>query len=307
MNRRRIHIIAASLIFGILLWISAVMRDQFQTTVSVPLSIDDIPEGWAVRTPVPRVLHLRVRGDGWQLALLTLGSHPRLDIPFASLPASHRAISYNDVLDRLALRPGLQLVDVQPESVYVSLDRYIEKKVPLVLDLAASFRQDYGQVGETAIVPESVTVGGAESVVSSIQSWKTERTVFGNLTGSVDAEVPLAPSSTYLLTISPPSARVRIQVDLFAEKEFSGLPIELHSVPANQEVILLPPRIDVVVRAGIRQLSSLASDDLHAAVQYSAIARDTTGMVKPEVASPAGVQVVSRQPEQLHYVIRKRL
>ena len=307
MRGRRLHIIFASVLLGMLLWLSAVMRDQFQTTVSVPLIIQDVPEGRAISTPVPPSLSLKVRGDGWQLALLTLGSHPPLEFSLESLPGRNKAISANDVVDRMALRPGVELVSMHPDSIYLDLDRSTQKKVRVATDVVMSFREDYGQVGPITVTPESVTVRGAESLLRGLQSWKTARTEFRDLTASVNADVPLAASAMYLISFSPPAVRVGVQVDLFAEQTFSGLPVEIRSVPGNREVILLPPKIEIVVRTGIRQLSSLTPADFRVSVDYAAVATDTTGSADFDVAAPQGVQLVAKKPARLEYVIRKRL
>lgn len=307
MKKRRLQIVVASGLFGIVVWLSVSMSEQFQITVPVPLTIENIPEGWAIRTAVPRALQVRLRGDGWRLAALLLGPDLRLDFPLNSLPAGNRALSFADVADRISLRPGVQLVDMKPDSVFLGLDRFVRKKIPVVLDCVVSFRDGYGQVGTIAVEPESVTIGGAESVLATIDSWKTQKTVFEGLKNPVEADVPLAASNTYLVSLSVPTIRVRISVQPFAEKVFSGLPVEIYAVPPNREVILIPPKIDAVVRGGIRQLSNLSSNDFRVSVDYGKILSDTTGTVDAEIGAPGGVQVVSRRPEHLQYIVRKRL
>jgi hypothetical protein len=83
--------------------------------------------------------------------------------------------------------------------------------------------------------------------------------------------------------------------------------VEARLVPSNREVILIPPRIELVVRAGIKQLSNLSTNDFHVTADYSVILTDTTGTVEPQIAAPPGVQVVRRRPERLTYIIRKSL
>lgn len=307
MKKRRLHIVVASGLFGIVVWLSVSMSEQFQVTVPVPLTIENVPEGWAVRTAVPHALQVKLRGDGWRLAALLLGPELRLDLPLNSLPAGNRAVSFNDLADRISLRPGVELVDMKPDSVFLGLDRYAQKKVPVVLDCTVSFRDGYGQVGANAVEPESVMIGGAEAVLSSIDSWKTQRTAFDGLKGPVETNVTLAASNSYLITLSVPTVHVRISVQPFAEKVFSGLPVDIYAVPSNREVILIPPKIDAVVRGGIKQLANLSSNDFRVYVNYGKILSDTTGIVDAEIGAPGGIQVVSRRPEHLQYIVRKRL
>lgn len=307
MKKKRIHIVIVSVIFGIIVWFSVSMSEQYQIAVAVPLSIDNIPEGRSVRTPVPQALQLKLRGDGWRMASFLLGSEMRMHFPLQSLRSGRRAITFTDVAERIADRPGVQLVDMVPESVYVELDRTGRKQVAVVLDYSLSFREGYGQVGPTTVTPESVTVTGAESLLRTIDSWSTVRGVFNDLKASVEADLPLAPSPIYLVTLSTSKVHIHINVEPFAEKVFTGLPVEVRSVAPNREVILIPPKVEIVARGGIKQLSNTMPSDFKLTVDYTMILADTTGIIDPDIRAPEGIQVVSRRPEHLQYVVRRRL
>jgi YbbR domain-containing protein len=306
-KEKRIHIIIVSALFGILVWISVSMSEQYQVTVSVPISIDNIPEGRSIRSPIPQALQLKLRGDGWRLAKLLMGSELEMHFPFQSFHSGKKAITFKDVAERLTTRPGIQVLDMVPDSVFVDLDRTGHKKVGVVLDYSVSFREGYGQVGPTAVIPESITVTGAETLLRTIDSWSTVRGTFENLKAPVEADLALAPSPIYMLSLSTATVHIKINVEPFAEKVFGGLPVEVRSEAPNREVILLPPKIEIVARGGIKQLSNISASDFRVSINYRAILTDTTGIVDPDITAPQGIQVVSRRPEHLQYVVRRRL
>ncbi len=307
MNHKRLRIILTATAIGILFWAGVTLRDPYQTTIVVPLSIGDIPEGFAVETPIPHTLTLRVRGDGWRLALMSLGTSFRAEIPYPSLRPRRRVITIAELNERLTLPNGIQILDMNPDSIYVGLGRQVQKKVPVVLDCTVSFRKDFGQVGKPRLEPDSVTIAGAESVLRTIDAWHTAPVVLENLKAPVDMKVPFEDTVSYLVTPNPPSVRVQIAVEPFAETSFSGLPVDVDSVPTALEVILIPPRVDIIVRGGIKQLQTLGSNDFRAVVKYGIIETDTTGLVVPDILSPPGLQIVSEKPDRLHYIVRRRL
>ncbi|RPH36067.1 YbbR-like domain-containing protein [bacterium] len=307
MKRKRLHIVIVSAVFGVLVWISVSMSEQYQIAVSVPISIDNVPEGKSIRTPVPQALQLKLRGDGWRLASLLLGADMKMRFPLQALRSGKKAITFADVAERIADRPGVQLMDMVPDSVFVELDRTSHRKVAVVLDYTVSFREGYGQVGPATVTPESVTVTGAESLLRTIDSWSTVRGIFENLKAPVEADLPLAPSPIYLVSLSTSNVHLRIDVEPFAEKVFSGLPVEIRSVAPNREVILIPPKIEIVARGGIKQLSNASPSDFRLTVDYRMILADPTGIIDPDIIAPPEIQVVSRRPEHLQYVVRRRL
>ncbi len=307
MRQRSFYIAVVAVLFGTILWISVSMREQYQITVELPLSIEGVPDGWAIRTPFPHTLQLKLSGDGWQLAALRLGADLRLSLPASSFSQNRRLVLVNEVADRFSFRPGIHVVSVVPETLSVDLGRAARRVVPVEADCSFSYGDGYGPVGPVSVSPESVTVGGAESLLRTIVSWRTEYRRFENLRAPLDADIPLATVGPYLLTLTPPAVKIRLQVESFAEKTFAGLPVEVRLLPPNREVLLVPPRIDVVARAGIRQLSNLADTSFHVSVSYPTILADTLGTIEPQVAVPQGVQVVRKRPDRLTYIIRKPL
>jgi hypothetical protein len=223
------------------------------------------------------------------------------------LPSARRPLTFNDFADRISLPPGVRLVDAKPDSLLIELGPAVRKRVPVILDCLAGFREGYGQVGPTSVAPDSVTLTGAGSLLRTIDAWKTERRVFENIRGSLDAEVPLASADPFEIALSVQAVRIAISVEPFAEKIIPGLPVQVNAVPASREVILIPPRIEIVVRAGIRQLSALSAGDFRVVTEYAGIAADSSGVVDTDVSCPAGVQLVTKRPERLQYIVRKRL
>ena len=51
------HIVILSLVFGVLVWFSVSISDEYQVTVQAPLKIENIPLGKAVSSFIPPRLH----------------------------------------------------------------------------------------------------------------------------------------------------------------------------------------------------------------------------------------------------------
>jgi hypothetical protein len=327
MNKHRILILLAASLFGALAWLSVSMGERYQITLTAPLAVEDIPAGFAIRTPVPRTVQLRYRGDGWRLALLQFGADANLTMTFTALrpagesmsridsPASpvrnfapaNRVITRLDISERAPARAGVELTDITPDSIFLGLDRYEERKIPLQLDITTSFREGYGQVGDATLAPDSVTVGGAASIVRTIASWPTVRRDFTDLRAPIETNVALAQSPLLLLVLSTTTTHVSLNVEPFAEKTLNGISVEGRGIPGNREVIFIPPKLDIIARGGIKQLANLAPADFQVRVEYASIVADTTGSIDPTISGPGGIQIVTKRPERIQYIVRKRL
>ena len=307
MSFKGMPIVILSVVFGVLVWISVAISDEYQVTVQAPLKIVQIPEGKAIKSPVPPTLSLKLHGKGWQMATTLWTSNLSLSFPVQMFVNGKKAITFSDVADKLSSEIGVQLVDMTPESVYVQLDREVRKTVPINLDLQVVFRDGYGQVGTTDMTPDSVTLAGAEELLKGVYSWSTVHGDFNDVRSPLEADLRLESPSPYVIQLSASRVHVSMDVEPFAEKTVSGLLVVTKSVAPNRELILIPPKIDVVVRGGIRQLSSITSGDFHVSVDYRNVVADSSGIVDADIDAPPGVQVVARKPEHLQYVVRRPL
>jgi YbbR domain-containing protein len=304
---RRLQIIIATTILAVLLWASVNLGTQYQTVVSVPLRVTNIPSGQALRFPVPEELRLTVRGEGWQLLSMSWNSPGEIPLDVHRASVSHQVLTMKDFLRELTLPNGIDLVDLSPESLFVSLDDSGEKKVPVVLNADVSCAEGYGLADPPMLAPDSVTVRGALSVLLPIEHVRTEHMVYHSLKTTLDRSMTLENNVPIVLAMDPPAVRVLINVQPFAEKTMTGIPVEVTSVPDNREVILVPPRMEILVRGGINRLAEISSSDCTVRVDFAQLLDDTTRTVIPRVELPEGVSLIARRPEVFQFVIRKRL
>lgn len=307
MQKKRFHIVITTILFAILLWVSVNMSYEYQTVVSVPLVVENLSADKAIATLFPKALQVKLRGNGWRSAALFLGSDPQCVIDIASLSKHKSSFTLNDLIDRMTIPLGLQPIDMKPESLFISFDTYSQKLVPITLAMDVRYRTGYGNVGEPRIIPESISVGGATSILATINDWPTERTTFSDVKASIDVNLPLAESALYRLSLSSEKVAVSINVQQYAEKTVTGLLVEAKSVPLTKEVILIPPKIDLIVRGGVEQLATLVNDSFRVSIDYTSIVNDSTGFADPIVVSPREVYLVAKKPERTQFIIRTRL
>src|SRR5713101_2607896 len=307
MQSRAYPIFGASILFALLLWFSITMGEEYQITLQVPLVVENIPEGKALKQPIPKSLSVKMKGTGWRLASLSFSREPQCILNVASWGAPRAIVTDRELSDYITLSVGIKPIDINPDTLLLDLDNYAEKKLPVIPNVALEFHDGYGLVGAVTVKPESVVVGGAQSVLQGVHHWQTVRQTFADLRESFATEISLFEPPDYSLRLFQKNVQLSVTVQPFAEKTFSGIPIEVVSLPPTREVIFIPPKIDVVARGGIDQLATLSNTDFRSSVAYQVLLADTTGFIQPHTEFPPGVRIIVKRPERFQYVIRKRL
>ncbi len=307
MKEKRYPIIIVVVIFSVILWFTVNMAYEYQATVDVPIDLQNIPDGKALRPPVQRYITFQVRGSGWQLAGLSFSPELRYVIDLNGV-RRRKIIDVNRELNtRLRAPAGLELFDPEPDTAIVFLDTYAEKTVPVVSLVEIEIRPGYGQVGKMVMRPDKIRIGGAKSLIDKITSWPTKKERFTDVKSDLSLTVPISDSLRYEISRSEATVVIEVNVQPFAEKTFSGIPIEVSATPAKWEVILIPPKVDLIVRGGLDQLTNTTAEDFLATIDYRMILLDTTGNIQPEIVGPEGIEIIGRKPERFQYIKRRRL
>jgi hypothetical protein len=307
MDQKRYHIIIASVIFALLTWFSINMRDEYTIVKQIPVVLENMKEGRALKYPLPTYVSVRLSGNGWQLAGLYLSPDVKYFIDVSTLGEEKFMITGHELLEHIKLPVALQPIDVKPETLMLALDDYREKQVRIEPRIVLEFREGYGQVGPVQFLPESIRIGGSQTMLANISGWPTVYRKFDNLHAPLDMDLPLEEPMTHSVEIFTLSTRMRMNVQPFAEKTFSGVALNCPGVPPNREVIFIPPKIDLIVRGGIDQLARLADTDFQPTISYRDLIQDSVTSVTPHLNDVDGIQVVSVKPEHVRFIIRKRL
>lgn len=307
MSRRKLPVIIGAAVAALLAWISVNMQNEYSIVKSVPVVFENQREGKAFCFPVPKMMSVRLRGRGWVIAGLFFSPDVKYFINLASVGKDPLTITGRDVQDHVTLPLDVRVVDVKPETLRVALDDYYEKRVPVVPRIVLDFREGYGQVGPVRVEPESVTIGGTLDYLRDISVWSTAYKRYTEVRTPIDEEISLEELPSYGVTVRDQTVRIRVDVEPFAEKLFSAIPVEVTGVPPGREVIFIPPRFDLIVRGGIEQLSGLTAENFRGTVNYRDLETDSTGYIVPVLSIPDGVRAVDRKPERFQFIIRKRL
>ncbi|MFI5251432.1 MAG: hypothetical protein ACHQQQ_03275 [Bacteroidota bacterium] len=307
MEHKRYHIIIASVIFAVLMWIALNMGYDYIVVKYIPVVLENVKEGKVLKYPVPKSMTVRFRGNGWQLASIYLSPNVKYYIDAQSLTDKPYIITGKDLPEHVKLPLAVQTLDVIPESLLLALDDYSEKRVPVVSRIVVACRDGYGQVGAVNIIPESVVISGSQFMIAGVKEWSTIHRRFDDRHTALNEDIPLDTPPTYSVEVLPAAVHYYADIEHFAEKTFSGIPLSAMAVPSNREVIFIPPKMDIIVRGGIEQLAKLTNDDFQASVDYNAIVQDSSGVASPALNSPQMVQVIRKIPEQFQFIIRKKL
>ncbi len=303
---KKTHVIVASVILSILTWLSVSMNNEYSVALRVPFRVSNLPDNMALANAVPRTILVRVRGTGWQIASSYLSTNSNIDIDVSNLDKRRTVLTSGELGYSLDLGSSAEVVSFTPDSVTITMDTIILKRVPVVTTrIGVIPRNGFLAVGQPEITPDSITISGARSMLNKINSWQTEPKKFRNVINGIDTKLSLYDSLNGLVQLSAQEVNIKIDIEQIAENTYRNIPVRILNNKDSTKILLLPPAIDLTIRGGINTMSDLTPDSFGVTVDYNDLANSTSSHIRPNVELPATLQLITIQPDSVEFVIRK--
>jgi YbbR domain-containing protein len=202
--------------------------------------------------------------------------------------------------------PRIRVLGYDPPFAQVEVDQLVSKLGVPVMVVHGPV-PDGLTLGTTVVDPATVTISGAQTLVSQVESVRAD--VIIQTTGiDVDEDVRLIPvdnlgNAIRPLEVTPPTARVTIPV--FSDRQTRTVPVNpiITGTPAagfEIESVTVDPQV-VLVAGDADTLAQLASVDT-APIPMTGVSDDET--VTAELALPTGVVQVGNQTIRVTITIR---
>lgn len=296
------HIIILSVIFSIILWLSISLSYDYYATVYVPVNLVNFPQGYSTATRIPQDVSVKLKGKGWKLLGVNLTTKSEYNV---SVEDSGRISVnlYNFLSENQWLTSDIDVIDISPDTLSFYVEKDFMKKVSIIPDLDLKYKSGYGLATPVKILPESTTVYGPRSIVKNLTFVYTKRNYFKNLDDRSIESVPLEdlPGVIY----KDAEVSVSLNVQKIVDKTFDDVNIRIIDLPVDRDVVLLPNKISVSVKAGIEILGRMSKDSIKAFVNYRDVVLDTLGSIIPRVTLPDNTVLEYIKPDKLRYIIKK--
>ncbi len=299
--RKNWQYVLLAVIMAVASWYFVTGREKVEVWVTMNVEMTNPPGGLVIRKGMISTVEVRLRGSKGLIRNL---ESRRLSYP---LNVSKLRIGENLIdLDgeRIPLSKAIEVVEIKPGRIILSVDKMAEKRVPVVLDWSGQIPADYKLTGKQSM-PEEVDIKGPESLVKRVgqarvsiaasfdtappQVWEEDATV------SLPAEV----------TGEPGLVRVRLQFSAKLKELWINCPIEVRA-PAGMNV---SPGVSTVRLLLEGPQGQMRSDDFRK--ECRAIANVAASLppgrhsVAYEVVVPEGFRLLRMSPETVPVTIKK--
>lgn len=301
--KKKVVTIVSIAVFSTLLWGFVSLSKEYFATFNVPVSYRNILQDKAISLNIPDSISISVKGQGWDLAALKLQRGHKYYV-YASADSLKEKISMREELNKNTwLSTNLQIIEFNPEFINFRMEERSTKQVPIKPNIKKNIKPGYGIVSDIEISPDSVEISGPKTAIEEIDTIFTISKKYQNIERKFSELIPLRKKNRINYRVDRCS--IGFDVQKIVDKTFREVIVETSNVPASQELILFPSKVNIVLRGGIIKLGRLNADELKPYVKFNQALNDTLGYVTPQIELPEYIRLIDFKPSKLEYIIKK--
>lgn len=300
------------LIFAAAMWYINKLGYRYKTEIEIPIELkfDYNSLGW-VENPNLTIRCL-VEGSGSDLFQNKV-SATTVAIPITSLSLknvtgleNHYTYEINDVsmIDALQIAKNqwtvFQILDTIP---WIKISPMEDKVLPIKSNIVINCEKQFMEVGQLKLMPPTINVRVAWSVLDTMKYIQTEHVEYNNVTKSIRAGVNLLIPDGMIA--SRRDVRFSADVAGYTELEYD-LPVECVNLPANYATFSVPASVRVIVKVPLRAFAAEGMANPTATIDYLEREKQRSNNFRVLVENlPTGGEVTSITPEFVEPFFKK--
>jgi hypothetical protein len=272
LSKRDAYVFLVFLLISTAFWFLNALRDDYVTDFSYPVRFVNVPHNEIVVDGMDQKVDIRIKASGFTILRQRINSSPvpvvydisqmsRLDRDDQNLAYVLSRSQLGRVRDQLLV--GMELVDINPDTLFLAMDRLMDRKVPVVLDGQIDFEKQFILADSIRFSPDSVTITGPASIVDTITAVFSKHLVTEKLKDNYTKNILLQKYPS--VETSHNEVTITILVEPFSEKSFS-VPIMVMGLPDSLRMKTFPSSVEVTFRAGMSQFDKISPEDFIALV-----------------------------------------
>jgi hypothetical protein len=214
-NRTKWKAVALCFAAAAIFWLFNSFNKNYATNIRFPLHFDYPRDKFIPLADLPQSVSINVSGNGWDLFRKSVGIQlPQLSIQLTR-PTEVKKIVASSLKPMFSeqLGAGLQINYIVIDTLRVQIDERDTHMFKLVADInQISFRDGYGRISPVVILPDSVKLQGAKSLIHQLPDSIVVVLPKANLDEPLRKTIEISIPNTEAIDRSPKEVSVMFEV-----------------------------------------------------------------------------------------------
>ena len=287
---------------AVFLWLFVVSNNNYSTIINIPIEVRNLNERKkAYKKEIPQTAKVRFKGKGRSiiktLLLKDFVKDFKLVIDLDRISEEYN-FYLNDYYNRYPQKVSipsafeLQYVEViYPDSIYISLDEYMVKNVPIKTKIVINPSPGYIKVDKPSLDSSLVTIAGAKNAIQLIDYIYTVNDTFDNIDIPFNKKVSLERINNTLIEYSFLKVNYSQDIQAISERIITGVPVLIKNNLEGLVVRKNPSTVSLTIVGGINYIAKIEPSDIIVSIDFTYLWSPKKQFYEPKIFVPD--QIVS--------------
>ncbi len=285
---------------GIIVLLRADQTSQ-ETAVLIPVIPENIPIGYTITDPDIKPVEIFIRGSERKIKLATDSKlQYRLDLSQTS-PGFN---SFPIKIEKILMPKGITIVKVNPTLLTLTLEREIEKEIPISITVTGKPASRY-YITEIKIIPAQAVLRGPESILSPLKKIITKPVDIGGVGESFKKEIAFELSKG--LHVISPKENMFVEFivnEKITTKQLNNLPVIIKNT--RYKYTIHPELISIQIKGTFTVLEKIEKgDNIKVYLNFRGL-KPGIYVRRAEIILPVKTTLISVEPEYFTVTISKK-
>ncbi|GAA4510976.1 hypothetical protein [Sphingobacterium thermophilum] len=306
-QRRKINIFLRCLIISFVAWLLIAVSNQYTFTIKAGIQYVNLPENRAFHPLQSDTVNIKIKMSGWHVLMSKLNADTaNIQVDLSGLNTRNFIVFSNQIgFINKQFSNEKRVIAVSPDTLFFDFSRQIQKKVPIRVPTAISFKKQFSIIGDTRTNPSMVTITGPTEDIRNIEYLETDTIRGEQVFTDIRTIARINTRNKANITIYPRMTEVVIPVGELTEKIIE-VPIKTINASRYTSVRIIPSKVMLTVMVSLKDYAKWTSSDFEAVVDLKHWEdKHVKSLPVRIVKMPDFVQIVKIEPQNVDFFIRK--
>jgi len=301
---------------AILLWVFVVSENEYSMVIDMPIEARNLSAQKAHKKEVPEYAQVRLKGPGRALfktlLLKNFISNFKLVIDLDRISEEYDFYLneyYEHYPQKVVIPPSYELEYIEvvyPDSIHISLDEYMVKKLTVKAPLKINPAPGYTLVGNINIYPASIEVAGPREVIQEMKYVSTIKDTFLLQDFDIDVNLKVDNQTRSLVEYSQTTISIHQDIQSVSERIISEIPVKVINVLPNLRLFVNPTTVALTVIGGVDRIAAVNPKDILVTIDFAKQWISGKIYYEPTVSVPVDIlEWQDLSPRNLELVVTK--
>lgn len=298
------------LIISSLIWLLITFSKEYTTVVNYPVQYINIAQDKKLQKAPISNIDLTIKATGFRILRAKIGKTPiQLDASKLNRKSKSKfyfLIDNQETNIQKQLLSGLEIKEIELDTVYLDLGILKSKKVALKPNLDIKYHVGYDILGEISYEPDSVIISGPESQIEKINFLNLSKLALVDVKENFKENVTiLKPKQSPNLKLSVTKAVISGKVDKFTEGKLL-IPFSVKNLPQNTNLTILTENIEVDFVVALSNFAEVTTASFNIECDYQFSEENNLSYLIPKlVTKPDFIKSYKINPTKIDFLIQK--